>query len=831
MSAAKNRILQSKLFDAQFYASQIATDVEPDLDSLILHYLSNSSSLSLDPHPLFDTQFYVSQNSEVDWTMNNPLLHFLNQSGASNSSPHPLFSNQFYREKYKDVPRSGSATFLHYIQSGYKEGRQPCEDFDPLLYAQFAGLKSKSEASLYEFIKIGAGQGYMPQFFFDEVFAIGKATSPINTSYRHPKFTRRRSAESTPEVLSQKRRNACILFESGLIDTIFVSEQLGKKLSIEKCISAYLNQPLPRKLQPHPLFDVEYYELQNNDVDFSAIDPLVHFLTQGWLEGRNPHILFDTNYYLAKNEDVKKANINPLCHFSQNGKPHRLFSPFFHPQTYGKKFRLQRLKTMFSSAKSPIRFVRFQGRSDGIKSFVLETRLLPSKNLLSHFILTGFANGVLPLENFDLLFDVTSKTVGLDETQISIASVTKSPESLVFKFNPDPEVLAKFLQSLTRKKGERAFARSSQTIILTAHEASRTGAPLLLLRMAQEFSQRGWECLIVLDRGGPIESDFSKFGHVLNFKANSSRYNDWQNILSLLYDNIGLQLPNWCILNSLETGLYAEAAKKHGMKVVNLVHEIADSYPPNFVPKIFKQLDLVVFPAEFVQKFAHKRTGDLQFKETVIHSALLDENFADFDKSNARLKWREELGISSESLVVLACGSPNQRKGVDIFFSIAQSVLATTEHDIHFVWLGSGNKIAPHTPQYYVDWDIRQSEYASRIHWAKERADLRTAFHGSDLFILTSRQDPFPCVGHNAMQASLPILCFAGAGGTPEMIAGAGGKAIPYGDVRLFSEAIIEYIKDEALRDKHGALNKKVVVEKFSFIDYADKILLALSET
>ncbi len=78
------------------------------------------------------------------------------------------------------------------------------------------------------------------------------------------------------------------------------------------------------------LFDYEYYIHQSGLVA-KPYDALVHFLTEGFLEGYNPNYLFSTNYYLDQNKDVQEAGINPLLHFVTSCKteyrdPHPLYS-------------------------------------------------------------------------------------------------------------------------------------------------------------------------------------------------------------------------------------------------------------------------------------------------------------------------------------------------------------------------------------------------------------------------------------------------------------------------------------------------------------------------
>lgn len=67
-------------------------------------------------------------------------------------------------------------------------------------------------------------------------------------------------------------------------------------------------------------FDPAYYLLQYADIRQADVDPLWHFVTHGWKEGRNPSPKFDTEYYLRKNPDVKQAGVNPLVHYLRFGR-------------------------------------------------------------------------------------------------------------------------------------------------------------------------------------------------------------------------------------------------------------------------------------------------------------------------------------------------------------------------------------------------------------------------------------------------------------------------------------------------------------------------------
>jgi serralysin len=52
----------------------------------------------------------------------------------------------------------------------------------------------------------------------------------------------------------------------------------------------------------------------------AGVNPLDHYSSRGWHEGRDPSASFDTADYLSHNADVAAAHVNPLTHFLQHGQ-------------------------------------------------------------------------------------------------------------------------------------------------------------------------------------------------------------------------------------------------------------------------------------------------------------------------------------------------------------------------------------------------------------------------------------------------------------------------------------------------------------------------------
>jgi glycosyltransferase involved in cell wall biosynthesis len=77
-------------------------------------------------------------------------------------------------------------------------------------------------------------------------------------------------------------------------------------------------------------------------------------------------------------------------------------------------------------------------------------------------------------------------------------------------------------------------------------------------------------------------------------------------------------------------------------------------------------------------------------------------------------------------------------------------------------------------------------------------------FSQLDIFILPSREDPFPLVALDAACLRLPIVCFDKSGGVTELVQEDSGFVVPYLDVERMANAIIRLAEDSSLREQMG---------------------------
>jgi len=109
-----------------------------------------------------------------------------------------------------------------------------------------------------------------------------------------------------------------------------IQEEIERRMKVKQRAGVLKNEN-PISL----IFSYQYYLEKNADIRSQEVDPLEHYMQQGYKEGRNPHTWFDSTYYLEQNPDVKSADINPLLHYINQGyregrEPHPLFDSSYY---------------------------------------------------------------------------------------------------------------------------------------------------------------------------------------------------------------------------------------------------------------------------------------------------------------------------------------------------------------------------------------------------------------------------------------------------------------------------------------------------------------------
>lgn len=155
-----------------------------------------------------------------------------------------------------------------------------------------------------------------------------------------------------------------------------------------------------------------------------------------------------------------------------------------------------------------------------------------------------------------------------------------------------------------------------------------------------------------------------------------------------------------------------------------------------------------------------------------------------------------ELSINNsveEKFIVGGCGLQDWRKGPDLFLQIALYFkIHHPELPVYFEWVG-----APSGLTAGLRYELEKLELKERVLFSGQTTDTSTFYQRIDIFILTSREDPFPLVVLEAAASGKPILCFEGIGDITKIVRTAPENIIPYGRVDLVVERLVNYMKNK----------------------------------
>ena len=156
----------SRCFDPAHVARQWR---EPSA-SILLEYLAQSRDI-VDPHPLFDAEYYRSTvRGPPDGDSDLVDLARRRALGETRISPHPLFDADFYCDRYGDVTRLGVDAFEHYLAEGAPAGFQPHPLFDLKFWRSALrerGIVTARDAALIDYVSLRETWMASPHPLFD----------------------------------------------------------------------------------------------------------------------------------------------------------------------------------------------------------------------------------------------------------------------------------------------------------------------------------------------------------------------------------------------------------------------------------------------------------------------------------------------------------------------------------------------------------------------------------------------------------------------------------------------------------------------------------------
>jgi glycosyltransferase involved in cell wall biosynthesis len=136
--------------------------------------------------------------------------------------------------------------------------------------------------------------------------------------------------------------------------------------------------------------------------------------------------------------------------------------------------------------------------------------------------------------------------------------------------------------------------------------------------------------------------------------------------------------------------------------------------------------------------------------------------------------------------------------------------------DVDFVWVGHWDAKMHND----IETKLFDSPCKDRIHFVGYEPETALYHAGSDVYALTSREDPFPSVVLESFDAGVPVVAFSSTGGAASLVEDIGGIAVPTLNVAAFSAAICRLLDSPELSAGLGKTAQEYVDRHFSFRAY-----------
>lgn len=350
--------------------------------------------------------------------------------------------------------------------------------------------------------------------------------------------------------------------------------------------------------------------------------------------------------------------------------------------------------------------------------------------------------------------------------------------------------------------------------------------------------EQGVQMHLLLGEGGPLLAEYQALASVTIWPAEAkhvlgpitdkvlgklgmweSRYRKQQAVRQqTIRQQLNLDSVDAVLVNTVTSGhWFAQLDLPKTTPVITFVHELAMSVRmytrPNELRYLLDRTTHMLAVSKATAAYYAEAYGFDPARITLftlIDTPTLQQNVAKAQQAMGRERMRQ-LGIPPDAIIVGGCGNAEWRKGNDLFVSLARLVTnLAPATPIYFVWVGMPKGT-------YRDdlWlDVQKAWLTERVHFLEPTPDVLEYMSQFSILALTSREDPYPLVVLEAGLCGVPVVCFNGAGGSPELVERDAGVVVPYLHLDAMAQAIVQLANDPALTKQLGSRLREKILER-----------------
>jgi glycosyltransferase involved in cell wall biosynthesis len=379
-----------------------------------------------------------------------------------------------------------------------------------------------------------------------------------------------------------------------------------------------------------------------------------------------------------------------------------------------------------------------------------------------------------------------------------------------------------------------------QNILFISHDANRAGGQIMLLDFIKYFSEKGFQNTVLLLDGGVLEEEFDKYAKVLKYPKTPIRHFSIKERIKSkftwgqkdekkeLFEYLSKKNLGLIYTNTIATAWVLPELSFLNLPIISHIHELEFSIvlysKPEFRKYQFEHSAIIIACSDAVGENLIKKHQVNPKKIKTIHSFIDNQSILNRIQNTDNQSIKIKYDIPKDNFLVSSCGNAEWRKGLDIFLLVAAEC---QNPDIHFIWIGIQKSGELYEKALF---DIERLGLTNRLTLIEPTPEAVEIIASTDIFAMTSREDPFPLVMLEAALAEKPIIGFAQSGGIGEFVETDAGFVIPYLNMTEFVHKIEELAQNPAKAKELGANAKQKVLKKYNFANSMKLVQSTISE-
>lgn len=839
---------------------------KPDtLDCYTFDQIKNTS--------LFDVGWYLAEYKDRFDITGNPLAHYLAHGLEERLNPSLGFDTPYYLQSNPDVAAAGIHPFVHYVCQGHVEGRRPIPCPPPEYASRYAVAEPEYIPRLSPEVgpvekAVRAIAFYLPQFHpipeNDKWWGKG-FTEWTNVRPAMPQFEGHYQPHVPDEHLGYynlldktiQKKQIELAKQYGIEGFCFYLYWFSGKRLLEQPLDNYLDDPsldLPfcvclanenwsRRWDglDHDLLMVQNYSDQD-DIDFiSNIAKYLRDPRHIRIDGKPLLLIYRPNLFPNMRATVQRWR--NWCRANGIGEIYLAYPQSFEavdPAHYGFDAAVE----FPPNNSSPPNITGQAGAlAENFQGKVYDWRVFIERS--EHYQDPGYKlfRGACPSwdntarkKNKGAIFHNSCPRLFTQWLTNAFADTLKrmdNPDERIVFINawnewaegahlePDQRYGYAWLQAV--RDAHQAAIKKRTRIVVVSHDAHPHGAQILCLNFARYFKEQfHYEVdLIVLGEGRLIPK-YQEYANVHSLNLAQASKQEIDTLIASLR-NRGAEVA---IANTTVSGPLVPHLKEHGFSVVSLVHEmpgILTAYKlQEHAAQIADYADKVVFPAQQVQDGFEAFIGRALTQAVIRPQGLYLRSLLrqGADKGAVRAEVRKQRGLPDNAKIIMSAGYADHRKGFDLFVHACVQVMQRVP-DTYALWMG-------HLDQEFVDQALKAAAAAGlREHFLFTGLVEHPQAHylAADIYALTSREDPFPSVVMEALDALTPVVAFKSCGGFENLLKRDCGVLVPAEDHVAFADALIDLLEKPQHAHALAETGRDIVESELNFRHYLFDLL------